>query len=447
MEIKEFTKKLFASAKEAGIEQYELYYMQEGSLRVSAYNGEIEKFSQSQTGGFGFRGIINGKTGNFYSESLSEDIIPLAIKGVITNCEVTGTEEKQELFPGSEVYPKVETYFPELNKISAEDKARFALLAEKTAKEFSPEIESVNTSLCDSGEAENYLANSLGLELESKSNYIVALVELTARRGEEVKEKGDIYIGHCFDEEKAKALAISAAKKAVSALGGTGVQSGKKRVIFKNEAFCDILATFADNFSGESARKGFSLLTGKIGEKIASEKITLWDRPLLKDGYASSAFDSEGVACYDKSVIEKGVLKTFLHNLKSAAYFKTKSTGNGFKPSYKGAVGVSPTNFFIENGETDFDGLLEKMQNGIIVTEVEGLHSGANVVSGDFSLAAEGFMVENGKITHPVEQITIAGNFYELLKTVAQVGNDLYFNSSAVGSPSLMFEDISVSGL
>ncbi|HAG04298.1 MAG TPA: TldD/PmbA family protein, partial [Lachnospiraceae bacterium] len=128
-------------------------------------------------------------------------------------------------------------------------------------------------------------------------------------------------------------------------------------------------------------------------------------------------------------------------------YFKTKSTGNGFKPSYKGAVGVSATNFFIEKGETDFDGLLEKMQNGIIVTEVEGLHSGANVVSGDFSLAAEGFMVENGKITHPVEQITIAGNFYELLKTVAQVGNDLYFNSSAVGSPSLMFEDISVSGL
>ena len=194
-------------------------------------------------------------------------------------------------------------------------------------------------------------------------------------------------------------------------------------------------------------QKGFSLLKNKIGEHIASSNITIIDNPLLENGFATTAFDSEGVATFRKNVVESGVLKTYLYNLKSAAKDNTVSTGNGFKSGFKGAVSTSTTNFYIENGTVDFDKMAEEMHNGLYITDVAGLHSGASAISGDFSFAAEGFKVENGKITTAVNQITIAGNFYNILNNIAIVGNDLKFNSSAIGSPSLMIKDISVGGL
>ena len=225
------------------------------------------------------------------------------------------------------------------------------------------------------------------------------------------------------------------------------MKSGKYKVIINNEVFADILDCFSDSFSGDSVNKGFSLLKGRQNTKIANDNITLLDEPLMKDGISSCSFDSEGVATYNKAVIENGVLKTYLHNIKSAAAMGVKSTGNGFKGSYKTAVGVSPTNFYIKPGEDDFEKALSEMGEGLVITDVAGLHSGANTVSGDFSLAAEGFAVKDGKISAPVEQITIADNFFELLKKAHIVCSDLKFNTSAVGSPSIMFEEIAVSGL
>ena len=179
---------------------------------------------------------------------------------------------------------------------------------------------------------------------------------------------------------------------------------------------------------------------------VASSLVTIVDDPLMEDGIASAPFDDEGVATYTKEIIYEGKLNTLLHNLKTAHKQGVKSTGNGFKVSYASPVNVSESNLYLRAGEKSFEDLMKEINEGLIITDLAGLHSGANTVSGDFSLAAKGFYVKNGEKTFPVEQITVAGNYFDLLKNIIAIGNDLKFPLSNVGSPSVIAKGLSIAG-
>jgi PmbA protein len=175
------------------------------------------------------------------------------------------------------------------------------------------------------------------------------------------------------------------------------------------------------------------------------------DDPLLENGAATAPFDGEGVAGRRKNVIEAGRLTTYLHNLKTARKDGVESTGNASRPSFKSPVGIAPTNFFIEPGQAGFADLIQALGDGLIIINVQGTHSGANPVSGDFSLGAYGYLVQGGRIVRPVEQITIAGNFFRLLENVEAVGSDLEFGNPGyrgnVGSPSLIISNLAIAGI
>jgi tldD/pmbA family protein len=446
MNIIEFKEKLFEKALKKGFESCEIYYSSNDSFKVSVYKGKIEKYQNRNSGGFGFRGIYNNRMGYFFSENIDENIIDAVIEGAIENSEILTSDEKEFIFEGSEKYSEVKVYDDSVNELSVEDKINMAINIEKAALKYNNKIKSVNTSMISTGEGTIYIVNTKGMELTEKSNYFMAYVEVMAQNGDSVKEKGEIYMASPKDFNADK-VAESACKKALSALDGISIKSDKYNVIIKNETFADLLECFAGNFYAENVQKGFSLLKGKAGSKIANDNITIIDNPLLDYGYMTTAFDSEGVAGYSKNVVEKGILKTYLYNFKTANKDGVSSTGNGFKSNFKNAVQTSHTNFFIEKGNVSFDELLSKLNNGILITDVTGLHAGANSISGDFSLAAEGFKVENGEITTPVEQITIAGNFYEILNNITDLSDDLEFNTSAVGSPSVIIEDLDIAGL
>ena len=159
-----------------------------------------------------------------------------------------------------------------------------------------------------------------------------------------------------------------------------------------------------------------------------------------------TAFDDEGVPAARTTVVEKGVLKTLLHNRKTAKKAGCATTGNAGKPSVASPVGVSPTNFYQEPGSASLEELFETLGSGLYITDISGLHAGCNSVSGEFSLLARGFVVENGKQGRPVEQITVTGNFLEYLKGVRAVGSDLRFGFGGIGSPSLLIESLQVAG-
>ena len=169
-------------------------------------------------------------------------------------------------------------------------------------------------------------------------------------------------------------------------------------------------------------------------------------RAIYSGGRLYRYFDDEGVPSATHTVVEDGVFRTFLHNLKTARKDGVATTGNARKVGYASAVYVTPTNFYLKPGKRTLDDMLRGIGEGLVITEVSGLHAGANPISGDFSLLAKGYTFREGRREKPVEQITVAGNFYELLSAVRELASDLTFPMGGIGCPSVDVGELSVSG-
>ncbi|WP_291653869.1 TldD/PmbA family protein [Clostridium sp.] len=446
MELNIFINKLFQEAKNNGFNEYEVYYVDRESLSINVYNEEVEKYNLTTSYGLSFRGKINDKIGYSYTEILDDDAIKMLVKNAKESALFIENEDVQFIYEGDKEYVEVNTYYKSLENLPADKLINLAVSMEKEAKALDNRVTSFGGCGIGYSKAKYGIINSKGLNLENKSNLLSAYVVPIIKNGEDMHDGMGYVTANSIEEVDPKKLAEDGINEAVSRIGGKSVTSGKYKTVINNEAMVSILSTFAGVFSGDAAQKGLSLLKGKEGEVIASKKVTLLDDPHLENGLASVSFDDEGVATKKKDIIHKGKLMTLLHNLKTANKGNTKSTGNGFKNSYASPVGVSPTNLYLQKGEKSFEDLLKEVGEGLLITEFAGLHSGANSITGDFSLAAKGFYIKDGKKDYPVEQITVAGNFFDLLKGIEDVGSDLKFPMSSIGSPSVKIAELSIAG-
>lgn len=451
MQIQEFKNNVFAAGKKIGLEEMEIYFSQSKSFSARVFQKEVDDYKVSLEQGVGFRALFAGKVGYAYAETLDGESVELLVNGAKANAQIIDSDDEIEFFAGSPSYPEVVAYNVDLESVSAEEKIEFAKALETGAFAADERVSMVNWAATGYDETEVYIANTKGLEQSFNRNGAYSFVSAVVREGEQVKTGGRMVFGNDWEQFDAQKLASEAVNEATSLLGASSIPSGDYRVLLRHDVSRDILATFASVFSAEAVQKGLSLMAGKLDQQIASSQVTLVDDPLLKDGGASASFDGEGVVTRRKNVIDEGKLITFLHNLKTAKKDGVESTGNASRASFKSPVGIAPSNFFIEPREMTYDELVEQMQNGVIIIDVQGLHSGANPVSGDFSLGAYGYLVENGKIVRPVEQITVAGNFFKVLEAVEEIGSDLEFGSPSsrghVGSPSLLISNLSIAGM
>ena len=446
MNFLEFKDLLFKKAIDAGFNECEVYYSDGESISISVYEGEVEKYNLSKSFGLSFRGKINGKMGYSFTEILDESSIDMLINSAKNSANLIENDDVQFIYEGDEIYSEVKTYSKELENIDPGEMIDLAIDLEKEAKSYSDKVVNINGCKISYSSSNYGIYNTKGLELSNKGNiltsYVVPVVE-----DESGKNDGVGYVvASSIDEVNPKKIAKEGVEEALSKLGGKSIPSGSYKTIMYNEAMVQLLETFASTFSGDAAQKGLSLLKGKEGEMVASPIVTIIDDPLMDDGLSSAPFDDEGVATFTKGLISNGKLITLLHNLKTAHKQGVKTTGNGFKSSYASSVGVSESNLYLQKGSMSLDDLMKEINEGVIITDLAGLHSGANTVSGDFSLAAKGFYVENGKKSFPVEQITVAGNYFDLLKNITAIGNDLKFPMSNVGSPSVIVEGLSIAG-
>ncbi len=444
----EFIEKLLKAAAEAGISPAEVYCAESSAFSAESMDGSIDSYEVSETCGLGLRGMVNGKIGYASTEAFDEDAIRMLIRGVQESAALVETDEQDEIFAGDPEYPVLETPENDLDSVPAEEKLAFALEMEKTARAADPRIIKSEGSYVATGRGILRLVNSCGLNLKTETppgGYAVAGIWLVGRDGESTATGGESEAGHLFRNMDPGKIGRAAAEKTVARLNASPVESGVYRAVIRRDAMRSLLSTFSGIFSAENAQKKLSLLEGREGETIAASCVTLMDDPLLPGGFASAPFDGEGSACRTKAVIEGGVLKTLLHSRKTARKAGTVSTGNA-RRSVSSPVTVAPTNFFFRPGEKDLDTLLADMGDGLLITELGGLHAGANAVSGDFSLIAKGFRIAGGKQAEPVEQITVAGNFYQLLKDIRAVGSDLEFRGGSIGSPSVDAGNIHVAG-
>lgn len=444
MEKNIFIDKLFEKASLKGIDEFEIYFLSNLNTSIKIYQGKIENFSNNQNQGISFRGMVDGKMGYSYSESMEDEDIDFLINEVIENASCIESLDKQFIYGEKANYTDTITYSSAIENLDTDFVKDFLIKMEKYALSIDERVKKVNFCSFAIGSGEKIIKNSKGLELHSKENICYTYISVIAEEKSKVKTGSHFQLGRDFSKFDYKELSEVAVKRALNKFGTITLTEVPKTCVIENLAFSSLLGAMSNIFSAEAVQKNISKLKGKLNESVASSIVTLVDDPFLKDGLANSSFDDEGVPTSYKEIIQDGVLKTYLYNLKTAYKDGVSSTGNGIKGSYKGTVGISSFNLYIKPSSKSFDKMIENIKEGIFITDFAGLHSGLNTISGDFSLAGEGFYIKDGKIDRPLNQITISGNFFDLLKNIKDIGNDIKFSFSSVGSPSLIVEGLKV---
>ena len=446
MDKQQFMDRLLAEAKAQGIDPAEVYFSAGSSFSAGAMNGNIDNYKVSTRQGLGLRGMYQGKMGYASTQAFDEEAIRQLIEGVKEGALLREDEGAEEIYEGDAEYPTVVSYDETLAQVPATAKLDAVLAIEKAALESVDTVKQCEGTQLSTMSGEVYLRNSYGLNLQHKDNAFIAYTGAIAKDGDSTSTGMAFKCGRDFAKLDVKKLGEEAAQEAASGLHAEPVPAGNYRMILRYDAMQSLLATFCGIFSAENAQQGLSLLKGREGEKIAADCVTLMDDPLLEGGFDSAPFDGEGVASKTKAVVENGVLKTLLHNRKTAKKQGVASTGNALRPGLSAPITVAPTNFFFKPGDKTLAELEADMSDGLVITDLSGLHAGANMTSGDFSLLSKGYLLKGGKRVQPVEQITIAGNFYDVLKNIRAIGSDLIFPASGVGSSSVDVGTLTAAG-
>ncbi|MDR1694329.1 MAG: TldD/PmbA family protein [Lactobacillaceae bacterium] len=439
MNIEKFIDKIAANCKDRGLKKYQIVYTEKERETLSVFEQKVLKNDSSNNLSLVLSVLVNGKLGKFSTEKFDESEINSYVKQAIMNAEIIDNEDEVFFHDGSGDYVEVKPYKPLMEKLNKLDKVEFLKEMERKAYEADKRINKVISLAYGYNRSITIMKNSLGLNLQKENITANAYVYLSATNGTSGKTGSDFTAFEKEEDFNADKIVKKAVKKAVSRLGGVNVKSKKTRVVFNNETFGYLLDSISSIFSIYSIDKGYSKLQDKVGKKVAGRKLTILDNPHLKGGLATVSFDNEGYPTISKEVIKNGMLKTFLYNLSLAHKYGTKSTGNG-----AGGLHTRVFNFYVEKGYVTRKELLKILGEGVYIDGLNGIHAGIDIVSGDFSLGAEGFLVEGGKIAKPLNQFTISGNVYELLNNVEEIANDLEFKGSNVGSPSVLVDNITI---
>lgn len=438
----EFSKLAAAYALKAGCENCETFYAYGEAFEVNANGGEIDRYSVSREAGVSVRVSFNGRNGYAYTERIEEP--EKLVDHAIDNAKCIETDDPHPMQVKS-AYRDISHKPSALAGLNEQERIALAKRMEEVALNEDPRVKRVVYCSAAYEAGSVVIENTCGLHAEKRSDISFTYVMPSVQDGEEVQTGFAFRMGK--DAADVEGCAKEAVADALDKLGAKPVESGEYRVLLRPYPICDLLTAFSPMFSADEAQKGCSLLAGKEGQSIASGHVTITDDPF--DEIAPRAFDGEGTPCVKKAVVEKGVLKTLLHNLKTAAKAGVESTGNASRKSAASTVGVAPTVFRIEPGDRSQETLVSDMKDGLIIVELEGLHAGVDTISGDFSLKAAGLLVKDGAVVRPVSGITVAGNFISLMKDVVSVGSDLKYALPSGGyfaSPSLLVAKLSVAG-
>ena len=283
-----------------------------------------------------------------------------------------------------------------------------AMRAEKAAFDFDPRIQISEGASFDSHIGRRIFANSRGfLGSYRTSSCSLSVVPVAKQDG----AHGARLLAHLRPQrgalESPESVGRIAAERAIRRLNARKVATQKVPVIFEPRTARQLLGDIFDAVNGSAIYRHASFLAGKLGEKIASDALTVVDDATIPGLFGTTPFDDEGVASRRTVVIEHGVLKSYLLNTYSARKLNLKTTGNASR-GITGNAGIGPGNFFIEAGALPPAEIIASIPSGLYVTELIG--GGANTVTGDYSSGAAGLWIENGKLAYPVSEITIAGN-------------------------------------
>ena len=407
---------------------------------------ELENLKEAGSRAAGLRILIGQRTGSSYTSDLSAAGIEHLVKSAIELAEVTtddphaGLPEPEEL---GALAGCLDLYSADVDELETDARIALARRAEEAALAADPRIANSEGASFDSYAGRHIFANSRGFAGEYRSSSCSLAAVPVAKDGESMERDAWYHSARSLALlEPPEQIGRTAAARALRRLNPVKVATQNVPVVFEPRVAASLLENLFEAVHGMMIYRHESFLAGKLGEKVASEKLSLIDDATIPGLFGTSPFDDEGVASRRTVVLERGVLKSYLLNTYAARKLGMKTTGNASR-GLAGNAGIGHGNFFVENGVLPPERIIARIADGFYVTELIGM--GVNIVTGDYSRGAAGLWIRNGELAFAVSEVTIAGNLQEMLLGVEEVGNDLEFRGS-VAAPTLKIGEMTVGG-
>jgi PmbA protein len=406
----------------------------------------LETLKDAGSRAAGLRVLVGQRVGSSYTSDLSSEGIRQLVDSAIEIAAISTEDPHAGLPDPSELGAltgNLQLYSADIGGTATDYRVEQARQTEEAAFAADPRITNSEGASFDAYSGERVFANSRGFLGSYRTSSCSLSTTPVARQGEFMERDYWYSSARSYSRIESPAhIGRCAAERTVRRLGARKVPTQKVPVIFDPQTARSLLGNIFDAVEGDAIYRKASFLAGKLGDRVASENVTIIDDGTLPGLFGTAPFDDEGVPSRRTVVIDRGVLRSYLLNTYTARKLGMKTTGNAAR-GITGNSGVGHGNLFLEKGERSPEELVRGIRTGLYVTELIG--SGVNIVTGDYSRGAAGQWIENGEFAYPVSEITIASTLQRMLMDLESVGSDLEFRGSVV-SPTVVIREMTVSG-
>jgi len=434
-------------ARAKGAPDVEVFAERSTSRRIKVYRQEVEQLTAAQRRGLGVRVFAGGAVGHAYTSDLSEGALDAVVQRAVDHAAVSDPDEFAAVPEPAGEPADVHPFDERLTRATDERRIELALSVEAAALAADPRVKTVEDTMYADGDGEVFIASSAGVRGSYRANQCYAFAYVLAEEDGQVETGYSYTVGRALEELEPAACGREAAERACRLLGARKCPSMKAPVVldpFVSAAFFGVLSSA---LTADAVQKGRSLFAGREGRQVAGEILELVDDGTLADGLDSAPFDGEGTPCRRTPLISGGVLQGFLYDTYTGCKAGRGSTGNGLRGSYSGLPGVRPTNLVVSGPVTPLADIVAGMERGVLVTDAVGVHSGANPISGEFSVGISGVLIEGGKLTTPVREVTLAGDIISMLTSVGALGDDArWVPGGSILTPSVVIDGMAIGG-
>lgn len=447
-DLKEIATDVVSRAMKGGATACEAVIREGDQFSTMLRMGDVETLKESGGRALGLRVFMGKRAASTYTSDISPEGIERLVSGALELARVT-SEDPHAGIPEPELLGSApgdfDLYHEDVYSLPPAERIDYARRAEKAALEVDARLNNSDGASFDADTGHRVLANSHGFVGEYRSSYCGLSAAPIAQDPDTGAMQRDYWFSSARTLKKLESpelIGRTAAQRTLRRLGARKVATTRVPIVFEPMAAQTIIEHIFEAAEGEAIYRNASFFQGKLGQKVAAAHITVIDDGIMPGGFGTSPFDSEGVPSQRTTVISKGVLSSYLLNCYTARKLGLKTTGNAAR-SLAGNPGIGSGNFYLEAGTKAPQEIIRGIKNGLLVTEFLGF--GVNLVTGDYSRGASGIWIENGELTYPVEEITVAGNLREMFMNITEVGDDLEFRG-VVASPTFRIDGMTVAG-
>jgi len=445
-DLRDLAASVVSRAMKAGATAAEAVVREGSEFSAVVRMGEVETLKDSGSRAIGLRAFLGQRAASTYSSDLSEDGIQRLISGALELARVTsedafaGIPEPDQL--GS--LGDLKLYYDDVYSLPPDERIDYALRAERAALEADPRIKNSDGASFDAAIGHKVLANSHGFTGEFRRSYCsVSAAPIAQDENGNMQRDSWYSLARTLAKlESPESVGREAARRTLRRLGSRKIASTQVPIVLDPTVAESVLDNIFEAVDGSAIYRQSSFLVNKLGEQVAASNITVVDDGTMPGGFGTEPFDGEGVPTRRTVVIENGVLKSYLLNTYTAKKLGMKTTGNAAR-GLAGTPGIGSGNFYLQKGERTPQQIIGDIKQGLYVFQFLGF--GVNMVTGDFSRGVSGLWIENGELTYPVEEVTIAGNLKDMLNNISEIGNDLEFRGSTA-APTLRIDGMTIAG-